>query len=65
MDRAGQITGRKSFKHKILPVTYCAPKITLQNHANTMIPIDQGGGGTPRFFPKIDTSQDRDARIAQ
>jgi hypothetical protein len=48
----GPSTRRKSFKHKILPVTYCTPRITLQNRANTMIPIDRGlkgGRGSPQL----------------
>ncbi len=40
-------TDPKCFKHKILPVTYCAPRIFPQNPAKPMIPIDQGGGGIP------------------
>jgi hypothetical protein len=35
-------TGRKSFKRKILPVTYCASRISLQNRGNIMISIDRG-----------------------
>jgi hypothetical protein len=48
----------KSRAVKILPVTYCRPRITSQIVANMMIPIDQGGGGTPSnkkvnsHFPK-------------
>jgi hypothetical protein len=55
-------TGRKPFKDKILPVTYCTPRITLQNRANTMIPIDQGGGGTSNFSPN-DSSRENPAMI--
>jgi hypothetical protein len=36
---------RKSFFHKILPPTYCSPKIFSQFSANTMTPIDREGGG--------------------
>jgi hypothetical protein len=46
-------TERKTFKYKILPVTYCAPGINLQNRRNIMISIDRGGQkggrGTPGY----------------
>jgi hypothetical protein len=35
--------GPKSFEHKILPVSCCAPKIFAHFPANVMILIDQGG----------------------
>jgi len=39
----------KFFDIKILPASDCAPWITGRFHANSMIPVDQGGGGTPRM----------------
>jgi hypothetical protein len=32
---------------KILPASDCGPRITSENPAKPMIPIDQGGGGIP------------------
>ena len=40
--------GPKSFEHKILPVSCCAPKIFAHFPANVMISIDQGRGYTPQ-----------------
>jgi len=37
----------KFFEHKILPVSHCSPRITSQNVAKPMIPIDQREGGIP------------------
>jgi hypothetical protein len=54
---SGDNTGPKCFKPKILSVTYCAPRIFPQNPANPMIPIDQGGGGTP--LSQIETAPPR------
>jgi hypothetical protein len=34
-----------SFADKILPATYCSPRITFRFLPNVMIPIDLGGGG--------------------
>jgi hypothetical protein len=34
-----------SLRIKILPLTCCSPKIFSQNPANSLIAIDQGGGG--------------------
>ncbi len=44
----------KSFIHKILPLSHCSSRIFSGFPANSMIPIDRGGGGVPtqqRQFP--------------
>jgi len=40
----------KSRAIKILPVTCCSTRITSENIATLMIPIDQGEGGIPPFM---------------
>jgi hypothetical protein len=42
-----------SFVFKILPATYCSPRIFLRFSANSMIPIDRGGGGVPTSRPRF------------
>ena len=42
---------RKSFIRKILPATRCSTRIFSQFPPNSMIPIDQGGGGVPAARP--------------
>lgn len=37
--------GDNSFEREILPACDCAPRISPQFPSNSMIPIDQGGGG--------------------
>jgi Bacterial SH3 domain len=47
-------SGRNPFVPKILPVTYCSPRIFPGFSSNSMIPIDRGEGGIPvsvRVFP--------------
>jgi Bacterial SH3 domain len=46
-------TNRKSFVDKILPATYCRPRIFPRFSSNSLIPIDQGGGGVPAARPKF------------
>src|ERR1035441_2636857 len=42
-------SSRKSLVGKILLVTHCSSRIFSGFLAKTMIPIDPGGGGVPRF----------------
>ena len=44
---------RKSFALKILPATACSSKIFSRFSANSMIPIEQGGGGVPTSAPSF------------
>jgi outer membrane protein assembly factor BamD (BamD/ComL family) len=44
---------RKSFALKILPATACSSKIFSRFSANSMIPIEQGGGGVPTSSPRF------------
>ena len=44
---------RKSFALKILPATACSSKIFSRFSANSMIPIDRGGGGVPTSAPSF------------
>src|ERR1700685_1938108 len=40
---------------KILPLSYCTPKIFSRFSANLLIPIDHGTGGTPAFHSLLAT----------
>jgi hypothetical protein len=42
-----------SFVWKILPVSHCSTRIILHFGANSMIPIDRGGGGYPTLGSKL------------
>ncbi len=44
-------TDRKSFVDKILPATHCRPRVFSRFSPNSMISIDQGGGGYPPRAP--------------
>ena len=46
-------SGRNSFVFKILPATHCSPRIFSQFSPNSMIPLDQGGGGIPGSSQKF------------
>lgn len=46
-------TDRKSFVDKILPATYCCTRIFSGFSSNSLIPIDQGGGGVPPARPNF------------
>jgi len=50
---AASETGRKCFTDKILPVTHCSSKIFSRFSANSMIPLDRGGGGVPAPHSKF------------
>src|SRR5208282_6290145 len=38
---------------KILPLTHCTPEIKSQNPANSMIPVNHGGGGVGDHMPNF------------